>query len=344
MDNNYNKMQLSDNSNDPSNKKKGFFAKIKENKEKKLRQKELAKLEQMPAPSFNHKSRSENIMGPGIKSRVVTQEEALEKKWKRKRIIRNILTIPEIILVVFLAMRLKEKYIDYSNNVNQVINYSTGKYIYEIHRNDYSIKVSKLLNEACDTSECERNLGNYDITFEENQLLKVRTLFDFYFSFKNGSKSMTIDDLKTKFAKKCFYSLINNDESLLGGKKFKKYKEIDFNQMSSYTRKGYQLLEQNNQLNLYIAIGEKPSSGYTLSIYGAYKNDNDDLVIYVSEKSPDANEELVTMIAHPVLRIVLEEAPKSISIYDIETGEAYNNYDSVQQSRFVQNRSGYIKN
>ena len=119
--------------------------------------------------------------------------------------------------------------------------------------------------------------------------------------------------------------MIHNDQELLSGKKYTKYSEVDFNQMSSYTKKGFQLLEQNSRLNLYIAMGEKPSSGYALSIYGVYMNDGN-LVFYVSDIVPDGSTD--NMITHPVLRLMLEERPKSISIYDINTGDAYDNYDS----------------
>lgn len=340
MNNNYNMMQA--NTNGPEDEKKGFFARLKEKREKKLRQKEALKLQSMPLSQFTN-DRKSNVMREGIKSRVVTPEEALEKKWKRNRIIRNILTIPELIIVIFLGMHLKEKYIDYCSNVNQIINYSVGEYIYEIQRDDENIKVSKFLNQECENENCEKNLGNYDINFGETEMFSIRTLFDIYFSFKSGSKSLQSEEIKTSFVKKIFYSIVNNDQSLIFGKAYKGYKEVEFSELSSYTKRGFQLLNQNGNLNLYIAMGEKPSSGYILKTYAGYMNDGD-LVIYVTEDMPNASEQVITMISHPLLKILLDSKPKSITVYNVETGEAFDNYESIQQSRFVQNKDGYIKN
>ena len=48
------------------------------------------------------------------------------KKEKRRRIFSNIMTIPEIILIVFLAIFLKDKYLEYSKEVHQVLTYKAG--------------------------------------------------------------------------------------------------------------------------------------------------------------------------------------------------------------------------
>ena len=53
------------------------------------------------------------------------------------------MTIPEIIGIVLLALFLKNKYIEYSKDVHQVLNYSGGDYVYEIHRDNQNIMVIK---------------------------------------------------------------------------------------------------------------------------------------------------------------------------------------------------------
>ena len=88
-------------------------------------------------------------------------------------------------------------------------------------------------------------------------------------------------------------------------------------------------------------MGEKPSSGYILIVNYIYKK-GDDFYVYVQEKSPESMEGVSTIITHPIYVLSLEDAPKNIYVYNVESGEEYPNLDAPvvpnPQPSIIQNR------
>ena len=343
---------------------KGFKDKLKEDKEDRQREKEekervkeQERLEkeatkQQSAPSHSNGGFSDiTVTNETIQKETTTKvkkekpklsaSEERRRKAKRKRIIRNIMTIPEIIAVILLALFLKDKYIDYSKNVHQILNYTSDNYVYEIHRDNDAIKVVKNYRKECAVAPCELDkLSEYDIKFGKKQMTVLRVFMDFKFMFKSTTKTITLDDVKTDWGKKCIYSMVHNSNYFVGFKSYKKYSIIEFEQMSSdYTQKGFKYESGDKTVN--IAMGEKPSSGYNLVVTNVYKQ-NDDIYIYVKEQTPGEGDINMTVVTHPVLRLQLEEAPKNIYVYNVDSGEEYPNYDAPSvpnaEPSMVQNR------
>ena len=172
---------------------KNFKEKLKEDKEDKKRAKEelerVKKEEKQTSSSLGERtitnSTITNSSGENdahIKS--LSQQEERRRKAKRKKMIRNIMTIPEIIIVIFIALFLKNKYVDYSNSAHQILNYKSGPYIYEIHRDIDNFKVNKTKKAVCAAEPCEvEKISEYDIKFDKKQMKLLKVFFDLEFKF-----------------------------------------------------------------------------------------------------------------------------------------------------------------
>ena len=276
---------------------------------------------------------------------ILTPQEERQRKRKRKKFIRNIMTIPEIIIVILLALFLKNKYIKYSQNVHQVLTYTSNNYVYEIHRDNDNVKVMKNYRENCPVAPCEiKNVSEYEIKFEKNEMRTVRVFLDLQFKFKSGNKTVTIDDMKTDFGKKCIYSMVHNSPSFLSYKAYNKYTIIDYEQMSSYTTRGFKYEVEGDKKTLNIAMGERPTSGYALVVNTAYKK-GDDIYFYIKEQTPEAEGSSMALVTHPLVKIELQETPKNIYVYNVDSGEEYPNYDApaTPQQSIVMNRKELSK-
>ncbi len=324
----------------------GFKDKLKEDKEDKKRAKEeLERVKQEEKAAKEAEKELQSSPSLGVRETTITnntirnssgeedahlkslshQQDRI-KKAKRKKLIRNIMTIPEIIIVIFLALFLKNKYVDYSNAAHQILNYTSGSYIYEIHRDVDNIKVNKTKKVVCAAEPCEvEKIAEYDIKFDKQQMTILKIFFDIEFKFKNETKSIDINKLKTDFGKKCIYSLIHNNGNFLSYKTYNNYSINDYEQMSSLTKKGFKY--DSGSSTLSIAAGEKQSSGYGLVVNSIFKK-GDDLYVYVQEQTPSSEEASTKIVTHPLVKIELQEKPKNIYVYDLESGEEFVNYDA----------------
>ena len=257
----------------------------------------------------------------------------LEKKKqqiKRKKFLQAVLTIPEVIIVIILAIFCKSKYISYSKNVHQVLNYSSGDYVYEIKRDNEKIRVKKSTKEGCVMEPCEiKELEEYNINFKEDKMKMIRFFLDIKFQFKSKTLSITKDDFHTFLSRNCIYSMIHNKENFLSFQKYKKYEISDYEQMSSYTTRGYQVKQTDGNATLTIAMGEKQSSGYAMVVNSAYKIGND-LYVYIEEQIPSKEEQSLTVITHPMLQLQMSSSFEHIYVYNVETGEAFPNLDAQE--------------
>lgn len=360
MSNNNNLMELNNEETrkrkEKEEKKKNFQKKIKEWKEKRQEAKEDRKRAKEEKERVKEEERREKeaknnnsdpfreqtltndvIMGKSKGKPVLTPQEIRRKKEKRKKLIRNIMTIPEIIIVVLLALFLKNKYIKYSKNVHQILNYSVNSYIYEIHRDNDQIKVLKNKKVTCPIEPCEvENISEYEIKFDKNQMRALRFFIDWKFKFKsNQNKTITLADIKTDYGKRSIFSMIHNNSSFLGFETYNKYTVTDYEQLSSYTKRGYRY--QTNTKMLYIALGEKTTSGYALVVNSAYKN-GEDIYFYVKEQKPETTDDSISLITHPLVKIELQEDIKNIYVYDVESGEEYANLDAPTVPASTQSR------
>ena len=340
------------------NKLKSWKEKRQEKKEEKKRAKEekarvkeqekLSKESQVTNSAFTEQTvTNDTIMNKNVKLGPTSLEirEEREKKLKRKKFIRSIMTIPEILLVIILALFLKNRYVRYAADAHQKLTFMTDPYIFEITRDGDDIKVIKNKQQTCETSPCENlKISEYNIEFDNNKMKYLQVFMDITFKLKSGDRTLLLNDIKTDFGKKCIYSMVNNKEDFLKWKSYHKYKIIDFEQLSNFTTKGFKYTEDGDKKYLYIATGEKTSSGYNLIVNRAIQEEND-LYFYIEEQTPSAEEGISTLITHPLLKIELEETPKNIYVYNVCNGEEYINYDSPRiQKKIPSDKNNTISN
>ena len=316
--------------------KKGFFKRLKEKreakKEEKRRIKERNKIlnEKKDDTIYKEETNGNDI---SLGKDVYDPLEEKKKRDKVKNFFKKLLIIPELLIVILLAVFLKSKYIDYSKVAHQTLNYSIDSYVYTIERNADSVIVIKGKKQACPIPPCDYTTEKEtEIKFGEASMTLIKIFMDTKFLFQSTSKDVTAKDIRTGFGRRCMYSLINNEESFLKFNGFRKYKVSDYEQMSNYTKRGYLYVENGNSKVLSIAMGEKPTSGFSLSVTNIFKKGND-YYVYVKEQQPNATESSIALLTHPVVSINLDEKPDKIFVYNVESGEEFYNYESLPQNR-----------
>lgn len=260
---------------------------------------------------------------PIIDKEEVARQKKLARREKFRKVknkIRKILIIPELILLILLVLFLRNKYLNYSNNVEQEIIYEYVPYRYEIHRKNYDFHVKKMKGENCENKVCNPVLEDeYDITFEKYQMFLIRTYFDTTFRFKNGKKNQSIIDLRTELSSRSMHSLIQNDAKFLELKSYKKYKITDYEQKSEFKTRGFQYEELEGRFYLTISLGKKEENGYTMTITDVHQ-EGTELIFYFSEEYPPTSDHWQNETT-PALSIEIEEKPSKIRVKNIKNGE-----------------------
>ena len=93
------------------------------------------------------------------------------------------------------------------------------------------------------------------------------------------------------------------------------------NNNKTYEQKGY-TYEYDNGHKFTIAMGEKPTGGYSINIRKT-KIKKLDIIIYVSEKEPGIGEIVTEALTYPITQIKLNTYPSQIQIVNYDTDEVY---------------------
>ena len=93
------------------------------------------------------------------------------------------------------------------------------------------------------------------------------------------------------------------------------------NNNKTYEQRGY-TYEYDNGHKFTIAMGEKPTGGYSINIRKT-KIKKLDIIIYVSEKEPGKGEIVTQDLTYPITQIKLNTYPSQIQIVNYDTDEVY---------------------
>ena len=93
----------------------------------------------------------------------------------------------------------------------------------------------------------------------------------------------------------------------------------------NFTERGYQLEYDKKGVTLTIAMGERPTGGYSIYIKKIKAQDGI-VTIYVTEKSPFEGEIVTEATTYPVVKINFNICPKVKEIINSDTGEVYTRY------------------
>ena len=202
-----------------------------------------------------------------------------------------------------------------------VINYyyKDGR-VYSIEENEGNFKVLTKEVIYCLVAPCIFPILDEN-PIENNEDCKIlKSLFDEIFKDSNvKEKSITDGEISgdqlniiinvlehNKIISKLEYEILN--DSKINNIKYKK--------------KGYIYEIENESVIYTIAMGEKPTAGYSIEIQKV-KIKGDNVSIYVSEKVPGKEEMVDDVITHPIVQIKFNHLPSMIEIIDYETGENY---------------------
>ena len=101
--------------------------------------------------------------------------------------------------------------------------------------------------------------------------------------------------------------------------RYKVINNLDNNK--TYKQRGY-TYEYDNGHIFTIAMGEKPTGGYSISIRKT-KIKKLAIIIYVSEKEPGLGEIVTEALTYPIAQIKLNAYPSNIQIVNYDTNEVY---------------------
>lgn len=90
-----------------------------------------------------------------------------------------------------------------------------------------------------------------------------------------------------------------------------------------YIKKGYYVNElENGKVNITIAMGERSTGGYEISIKNI-KIKEEKVVIYVEEKSPAPTDRVTEAFTYPTVQVEFNKMPKNIDIKSIDEKYTY---------------------
>ena len=93
----------------------------------------------------------------------------------------------------------------------------------------------------------------------------------------------------------------------------------------NFTERGYELEYDKKGVTLTIAMGERPTGGYSIYIKKIKAKDGI-VTIYVTEKSPFEGEIVTEATTYPVAKIIFNMCPFVEEIINSDTGEVYTRY------------------
>ena len=200
----------------------------------------------------------------------------------------------------------------FNDNESYSINYSDGKYIYNISSSndmDY-IHIKKIVINKCLSSvyaSCPENVvDEYNIYLETNEFnLTKNVIKNLYITYKeNTIYNSNLDNYNL--------NIINN---LLSKGEIVDYKITYSSSIGKIKERGYKITKLNNFLLLEIGSGEKPNSCYELELKDIVKSGND-IYMVVDEKELIQEENCMSVISYPTIGIRISDEYDNIIIRD----------------------------
>lgn len=223
--------------------------------------------------------------------------------------------ILNIFIILFIFINSQESY-------KRVLNYyHTDNRIYSIEENEVNFRMLIKENVDCVMEPCilpileEQTIENKDLCF------LLRYLFDKIFeNFDTDTKEITVKyqdlTLELKLIILNFLEKMNIFSTL-------EYEILPQNiNNKKYIKRGYTYELENESVIYTIAMGQMPSSGYSIEIEKV-KIKKDNALIYVSEKVPGINEGVDTVLTYPIAQVKFNHLPSSVEVINYDTGEEY---------------------
>ena len=207
--------------------------------------------------------------------------------------------------------------INFISSASWILNYHYFGEIYSIEEdnNNYKVVIKEVV--YCFKAPCNQPIVDQVSINNKEDIDNLKIVFDEIFKdTEYKEKDIYPEELTVKqkeiinnvLQRNVFYTIINGLDQ--------------YNK--DYEKRGYYKdLDENNTVFITIAMGEKPSGGYSIGVEKIEMDDNKVTTIYVNEKKP-GNDVIVTdALTYPVVQIKFRTSPSEVTVLNYETGEKF---------------------
>ena len=212
-----------------------------------------------------------------------------------------------VILIIVKVLNISEV----NSNIYEIKYYRDNDYLYEMEVKKDEIVVTSKNVIKCSVNPCEPMfIERYKVEYKE----EYRRFIENLFKDKNGNNITVfgheLSDEDNKELSKII-GLITYD--IIGSSYYE----------SKYSRRGYYLEKvENNEYMLTVALGEKSTGGYDISIFNI--NQKNETEVYVSITEPSSEDYVTQSLTYPVTQVKFSKKPKRLKVLDITSNEEFN--------------------
>ena len=227
-----------------------------------------------------------------------------------------------IILILFISFFVTNS--QDSDNIKdiRILNYYHEDYkIYSIEENEDNFKIIIKEQIVCFRAPCIPPILDEKFIENEEDCQKLKELFDEIFqdsdviekTFRNGELNSS--------QKKVIFSVLDRNKiiSVLDYEIIKNTNDYK----KKYEKRGYIYEIEDDESVIYtIAMGQMPSTGYSIEIKKIKIKGNNAQII-VTEKVPPKDVGEDTVLTYPVVQVKFNHLPSSVEVINYETEESY---------------------
>ena len=192
-------------------------------------------------------------------------------------------------------------------------NYESSTFSIKENENNYKVEIREpTIN--CIRAPCKQEYIIDEITITDKEDIdNLKTLFD---EVLNGKSGKIVD----------YYVLTSKQNEIIKNvfdrnNIFYKIKGLDQNN-SNYEERGYYEYETQYITFITVAMGEKPSGGYSIDVQKIEMN-GEGVTIYVNEKEPEEGVMETSVMTYPAVQIKFNFVTSNITVVNNETGEKF---------------------
>ena len=222
-------------------------------------------------------------------------------------------------IILFIFINSQESENNKSNKEGRVINYyyKDGK-IYSIEENEKYYKIIVEEQIACFTEPCIPPKLDEKLIENEEDCQILQNLFEEVFQNLNIKERSY---LELSSAQKRKILKIFNDYETLSILEYEIIKNSNANK--KYKERGYTCdFQDNDSVLCTIAMGEKPTDGYSIGIK-KIKIKEYDATIYITEKVPGKDSFEDDVLTYPIVQVKFNHMPSSLEVTNYETGSIF---------------------
>ena len=226
----------------------------------------------------------------------------------------NIIIIFYLLLNIFVI-------VTSSSNDTRILDYQYNNKIYSIEENGNNYKVIMKEIIYCITTPCNPPVIDTISIKDKEDKIALKDLFDELFKNSEAKVKGVIDKMLTPTQIKIISDVLEKNKILI------KLEYEIINGLSQhnqkYNKRGYYYeVEKDGGVTYTIAMGQKPSAGYSIDVQKVKIKDKK-VIVYAYEKEPGRYEGVDTVLTYPIAQIKLTRLPSEITILNYETGKEF---------------------